>query len=132
MCSEDLTESLVEKMGSCMVVFNLDSSFSVNMEAEALCAVGRDAFCNVDGKVVLLDCVYDLDLFSALRKDVAGVSDLTTHLRIERSALEHELVHGLVLCLYGTVACELYSLEFCVVVSEELDVVAVRELNPVA
>ena len=48
MCSEDLAESLVEKVGRCMVVFDLDPALCINMEAEALRAVCRDALCNMD------------------------------------------------------------------------------------
>ena len=86
----------------------------------------------MDREVVLLDGVDDLDLLSALGKDVSCVAYLSTHLCIERSALEHELVHGLVLRLHCAVACELDSFKFCGIVSEELDVVAMSELNPVA
>ena len=48
MCSEDLAESLVEKVGRSMVVLDLESSFSIHVEAEALGAVSRDALSNVD------------------------------------------------------------------------------------
>ena len=86
----------------------------------------------MDGEIVLLDCVDDADLFSAFRKDVSCVTYLASHLGIERSALEHELVHGLVLGLYGAVAGQLHVLKLRVVISEELDVVAVGEFNPVS
>ena len=49
-----------------MVVLNLESSLCIYVEAEALAAVSWDALSNVDSKVVLLDCVNDIDLFSAL------------------------------------------------------------------
>ena len=66
MCSEELAESLVEKVGGRVVVLYLKPSFCVHMEAEALAAVCRDALGNMDCEVVLLDCVDDIDLFSAL------------------------------------------------------------------
>ena len=66
MCSEDLAESLVEEVGRCMVVLDLESSLCVHVEAEALCAVSRNALCNMDSEVILLDCVYDVDLLAAL------------------------------------------------------------------
>ena len=132
MCSEDFAERLVEKVGSGMVVFNLTSSFCVYKQAEALAAVSRDALCNMDCKVVFLDGVDDIDLLAAFRKDVSCISYLSTHLCIERSAFEYELEHCLVLCLYCTVAGKLNTLKLCVVITEELDIVAVCELNPVA
>ena len=131
MCSKDLAESLVEKVSSRVVVLDLTSALRVNVEAEALSAVGRDALCNVDCEVVLLDCVHDLDLLAALRKDVSCISYLTTHLCVERSALKYELEQCLVLSLHCTMTCELNSLEVCAVVTNELDAVAVCELYPV-
>jgi len=66
MCSEDLAESLVEEVGSCMVVLDLCPALCVHMEAEALSAVCRDTLCDMDGKVVLLDGVDDADLLATL------------------------------------------------------------------
>ena len=122
----------MEKVSSRVVVLDLTSALSVDVEAEALSAVSRNALCNVDSEVVLFDCVDDLDLLAALREDVSGVTNLTTHLSVERSALEYELEHSLVLRLHCTVTCELNTLEICAIVTYELDVVAVCELNPVS
>ena len=108
------------------------SALCIYMEAEAFRAVCRDAFRNMDGEVVFLDCVYDVDLLAAFRKDVSGISYLTSHFSIERSALEDELVHCLVLCLHRAVTCELYAFKLGSIISEELDIVAVCELDPVA
>ena len=74
MCSEDFAERLVEKVGCRVVVLDLESSLCVNMEAEALGAVSRDALCYVDCEVVFLDCVYDVDLLTALREDISCIS----------------------------------------------------------
>ena len=49
-----------------MVIFDAEPSLCVHVEAEALCAVGRNALCNVDCEVILLDCIYDADLLAAL------------------------------------------------------------------
>ena len=54
MCTEDLAESLVEKVCRCVVVLDLESSLCVHMETEAFCAVCRDALGNMDREVVLL------------------------------------------------------------------------------
>ena len=132
MCSENLAESLVEEVGCRVVVLDVESSLRIHMEAEALCAVSRNALCYMDREVVLLYSVYDVDLLAALRKDVTGIAYLTSHLGIEWGALEYELEHGLVLRLYCTVTCKLDSLDLCKVITYELDVVAVYELNPVA
>ena len=53
-------------MGCCMVVLDLESSFCIDMEAEALCAVCRNALSYMDGKVVLLYSIDDVDLLAAL------------------------------------------------------------------
>ena len=66
MCTEDLAESLVEKVGCTMIVLDLESSLSVHVETEALGAICRNAFSHMDCEVVLLDCIDDVDLFSAL------------------------------------------------------------------
>ena len=83
----------MEKVCRRVIVLDLESSLGVHMEAEAFCAVCRDALGYVDCEVVLLDCVDDIDLFAALRKDVSGVTYLTSHLCVERCALEYELEH---------------------------------------
>ena len=115
-----------------MVVLYTESSVCVHMETEAFGTVSRDTLGYMDREVVLLDGVYDVDLFSALRKDVSCITYLSSHFGIERSALEHELVHCLVLSLYSAVAGKLYVFEVCIVISEELDIVAMCELHPVA
>ena len=66
MCSQNLAECLVEEVSSRVVVLDLESAFSVYMEAEALAAVRRNALGHMDCEVVLLDCVYDIDLLAAL------------------------------------------------------------------
>ncbi|MBQ1252361.1 MAG: hypothetical protein IIY02_05535 [Firmicutes bacterium] len=58
----------MEKVGSCMVVLDLESSLCVNMEAEALGAVCRDTLRNMYCEVILLDSVDNVDLLAALRK----------------------------------------------------------------
>ena len=86
----------------------------------------------MNSKVVFLDGVDYLYLLTAFRKDVTCVTDLSSHLGIERSALEHELIHCLVLCLHRAVAGKLNALKLGAVISEELDVVAMSELHPVS
>ena len=86
----------------------------------------------MDGEVVLLHRIEDIDSLAALRFDVAGVAYLSSHLRIERSAVEDELVHHLVLLLYGTLLYEAGSFELQIVISDELAALGVVILNPVA
>ena len=131
MCTKNLAKSLVEKVCSRVIVLNLASSLRIYMEAEALSAVCRNALCNVNSEVVFLDGIDNVYLFATLRKNVSCVTHLTTHLCIERRTLKHELIHSLVLCLNCTVAGKLNSLELCVIITKELDVVTVCKFNPV-
>ena len=68
----------MEKVGRTVIVLDLASSLSINVKAEAFCAVCRDTLSNVDCKVVLLDSVDDIDPLAALGKNIAGISYLSS------------------------------------------------------
>ena len=83
-------------------------------------------------KVVFLHSVQNVDPLAALRLDVTGIANLATHLRVERSAVEHKLIHGLVLLFYSTLLDEAYAVDVGIIVAEELFFLAVVILDPVA
>ena len=86
----------------------------------------------MDCEIVLLYGVEDVDSLSAFRLDISGITDLSSHLRIERSAVEHELEHCLVLLLYGALLDEADTVNVSVVVAEEFLFLAIVVLDPVA
>ncbi len=131
MRAENLAQCPVQQVGSSMIVLYRSPPFPVNMEAEAFRAVRRNTLRNMYSQVVFLYGVRDEYLLAALRHDISGVTDLASHLAVERCALEHELVHCLVLGLDGAVSCELHAFDVSAVVSEELDIIAMGELYPV-
>ena len=119
MCSKSLSQSEIQKVGRRVVGCDLEPALHVNLQGEGLLAVCRNPFGYVDRKVVLLDCVEDLDLLAALGDDDSGVAHLSAHLRIERCAVEDQLEHSLVLLLHGTLLEKLHAIKLEVVVAEE-------------
>ena len=86
----------------------------------------------MDREVVLLDGVQDVYLLAAFGLDVTGIADLATHLRVERSAVEYKLIHGLVLLFYSTLLDEACAVDVSIIVAEELFLLTVVILDPVA
>src|SRR5574344_645042 len=115
-----------------MVVCNLEPSAFVHVKCERLSAVCRNFLCKMNGKIVLLDSVEDGDLLSSFRKDITGISDFTAHFRIERSAVEYQLVHNLVLGFDSTLFQKIHAFQFGVVVSEELLLFSLSVYRPVS
>ena len=83
-------------------------------------------------EVILLHRIENFYPLSVFRLDVSGVAYLSAHLAVERSAVEHELNHLPVLLFHCPVAREPCPVNLREIVAEELYVVAVVELNPVA
>ena len=132
MRSENLAQSLMEKVGATVVVLNITSSCGINHQAETSAAIRRQFLGDMNRQVVLLHGVEDLDSLAVLGLDISGVSYLTSHFSVERSAVEHELNHLLILLFHRSVAGETCAVNFREVVAEELHIVAVVELNPVS
>ena len=70
-------------------------------------------------------------MFPALGYDFSGVADLAAHLCIERSAVEDQLEHSLVLLLHGALFQETAALELKCVVTDEFGLLAFMEYGPV-
>ena len=119
MCSEDFPKGVVQKVGSRVVSCYPEPAASIDLQGESSFAVLGNALGYVDRQVVLLDCVEDPDLLSAGGDDGTGVADLASHLGIERSLVENQLEHCLVLLLHGTLLQEADFLKFEAVVAEE-------------
>ena len=85
----------------------------------------------MDGEPVLLDGIGYGNLLAALGNYGSGISDLASHLSVERSAVEDELNHLLVLLLYYSLLQELCILDFSAVIAQELTL-ARTVLHPVA
>ena len=86
----------------------------------------------MDCKVVLLHGVEDVDSLAAFGFDVSCVTYLATHFSIERSAVEHELIHHLVLLLYRTLLDEADAVDIGIVITEEFLFLTIMVLDPVA
>ena len=128
----DLAQGLVQQVGATVVVRDLLPADGIHPEGELAIAVGRDPVGDVYGKVVLLDGVEDLYLLSGSRNCDAGVAYLAAHLSVERSAVEYELEHLLVLLHHLAALEELRAGLLDGVVARELHVLALIVDGPVA
>ena len=132
MRSENLAESLMEKVGATVVVLYIASSCGINHQAETSAAIRRQFLGDMNRQVVFLHGVENLDSLAVLTFNISRVTDLTSHFSVERSAVEDKLNHLLILLFHRSVAGETRAVNFREVVAEELHTVAMVELNPVS
>ena len=85
----------------------------------------------MDGEVVLLDGVQDLDALAVLALDEAGITYLAAHLSVERSAVEDQLEEFLVLLLHGALLQQVHALDAQGVIAHEF-YIGLLEDHPVA
>ena len=71
-----------------------------------------------------------IDSYYALEGEQAKTEDELSKMSLQE--IQREIQKEQEKILHCSVACELYAFEFCIIIAEELDVVAVSELNPVA
>ena len=119
-------------MGRSVVGGDPEPAFPVDPEGECPFAVFGDALGDVDGKVILLDGIQYPYLFPASGDDGSGISYLSTHLGIERSLVEYELEHRLVLLFDGALLQEPDTFQFEAVISEECFLFTIVIYRPVA
>ena len=130
MGSEDLAQSLIEEVCTGVIVRNFLTALCVYYEGEACIAVLGEFLRDMDCKAVFLDGVEDIDPFAG-GLDISGISYLAAHLSVERSFVEDELEHLLVLLNNGTLPEEFGSLDSRIVIADEKRV-SFRILYPVA
>ena len=129
MCAENLAQSLVEKVSSCVVCLACMTTVNIYTCHERCVRVSRHLLNDMYWKVVLLLCVDNLDCLVCTAKN-AAVANLTTHLGVERSLVENNLEECLLLLSYLTVAQNV-TFVFSIVVSNEFSF-AFFQSNPVA
>ena len=132
MLSEHLSEGPVEQVSTAVVGRYLAPARGVHHEGEFSLAIAREFLGNVDGEVVFLYGVEDLDLLSVGGDDESRVSYFTAHFPVERGAVEHKLEHLPVFLDYGPVLQQQGALRADGVVSGELDILAGMVYRPVA
>ena len=103
MLAQDLAQGLVEQVRSRVVAFTLDALFPIDFGGKDSGHVGRQLLNDVDRKVVLALRVEDGNLLIAIDQPTR-IADLSTHLGVERSFVEHQLVKRFVLLLHLAVA----------------------------
>ena len=124
-------EGLVQQVGAGVVVLDVAAAHIVHHQGEGLRALRRKALGQVDGEVVLLHGVQDLDAFPVLALNVAGITYLAAHLGIERRAVKDQLEVFLVLLLYGALFQEVRPFHAQGIIALEEDV-RLLEHHPVA
>ena len=132
MGAEDLAQGAVHQMRAAVVVGDALPSGGIDNKLESSRAVLRQALGDMDREVVLLDGVEYADALAVLALEESGVSDLTAHLSVERSTVEHELEHFLVLLDDGALLEQESSVHLGGVEADELDFLAAMVLHPVA
>ncbi len=119
MGAEHAPEREVHQVRGGVVVGDLQSPLRIYPEDEGLGTVGRNLLGDVDRQVVLLHGVENIDLLAALGKNVAGVSDLPAHFRVERCAVENQLKQRLVLLLHGAVLQKTRAFDLRPIIAEK-------------
>ena len=131
MGSEHLAQHLVEEVGATVVVGDFLPALGIHHEGEFAFAVLRKLLGNMHREVVFLDGVQDGYLLAVGGNDVAGVPYFTSHLAVERSAVEDELEHLLVLLHHLAVLEQTGSRSGGLVIAGEM-ALALAEFGPVA
>ena len=112
-------------MGTRVIVRYLLTSLRIYHESKFPFAVLRKLVGDVHDKVILVNGIEYHYLLAIGAQGIAGISYLTAHLSVERSALEYELKHSLVLLNDGALLEKLYALDGGVVVAVEHALAAV-------
>ena len=102
MGAQDYAKGLVQQVRAGMVVLDMAPAAVVHHQGEGLRAARRQALGQVDGKVVLLHRVQDLDALAVFALDEAGVTHLAAHFGVEGGAVENQLEVFLVFLFDGT------------------------------
>ena len=123
--AQNLTQGLVHKVSTRVVVRYLLTSLRIHHESKFPFAVLRKLVGDVHDKIILMNGIEYHYLLAVGAQGIAGISYLTAHLSVERSALEHELKHSLVLLNDGALLEKLYALDGSVVVAVEHALAAV-------
>ena len=127
MSANDLAQCTVQQVGAGVIVGYALPAGGIHFEGESTFRIGGQTVRDMDGEVVLLDGVENLDFLSVGGDGNAGIADFAAHLSVERSGAEHQLKHLFVLLhhlaalqqqhsglLHGVVAGELHILAFVV------------------
>ncbi len=128
-CAKHCTQTVVEDMSSSVVALQCSTLLRVDLCNDRSSDILRQLLYDMYSQVVLTLGVDDLDDLIAENKDTL-VADLATHLTIEWSLFEYDLVESLVLLLDLTIA-EYLGLSFGEVITNELCSASMK-LYPVA
>ena len=102
--TEDLAESLLHEVGCRVVIGDELTAVCVNLDVDRLIKDGGKLRRDMRNEVILLDGVNDANLLARRVTDDASVTNLTTALAIERSAVKHNLDLLLILSLDSAIA----------------------------
>ena len=128
MCAQHLAQGCVEQVGAGVVRLNGTTGFNVDTCHEFCLGVLRQLLHDVYALVVLTLGIDDVDGFVFADK-YAAVTNLTTHLSIERGLVEHEFIERVLLLRHLAIAKDVAGV-FSVVVAHEL-LLAIGNLHPV-
>ena len=116
-CAENLTQCFVEQVRTRVVGSTSRTLVGVHTSHHRSIQVFRKLLGDVDRKVVFLLGINDVDGFKFADQHT-GVTHLTTAFCIERSVAQNDLIQGLVLLFYLTVAQDAGFI-FSIVVTDE-------------
>ena len=106
MCAQHLTQCLMQQVCSGVVALTLDTLLRIDLRHKRSGHIFWQFRYEVNWQVVLTLGVDHLDPLILIDQPT-GIAYLTTHLRIERSLVEHHLIQHLVLLFHLTVAQDL-------------------------
>ena len=128
MIAEHLLQGIVEQVGSGMVGGRSVALVGIHTGHKLSRRILRQLLHDMDALVVLSFSVDDIDGLG-LVAEYTAVTDLSTHLAIERGIIEHELIELVLLLRHLAVAQDM-TLIFGIVVTDEL-LLTLSQLHPV-
>ena len=129
MLAQNLLQTVVEQVGSCMVGSTSLAALDIYASHEISVYILWQLLYDVDALVVLTLSVDNLDGL-ILADEYTLVANLSTHFAIERSVVEYQLIETVLLLSHLAIA-EDVALIFCIVVTYEI-LVAFLQYLPVA
>ena len=91
MCPQHFAQSLVQQVSGRVVAFALDTFLFVDLSRESSGYIFRQFSHQMNRQIVLTLRVNHVDRF-AVGNQPTGIADLSTHFRIERSLVQHDLI----------------------------------------